>query len=234
MPRRSDLRQVAPQQLKDVVYERLRDALVDLTFQPGEALREAALVERLGVSKTPIREALVRLERDGLVETAPYRGARARTYTADDLRELFEVRELIESECVRRAAHRGDRLLVDDLARNVADTEAALERHDLRRAALLLDEFDDLLFAQLDNQMLTELLDQLGAHLRRIGRLGASEQRFHTSVAEHREVLDAIEARRPAAAKRFLRQHLQRLLHEQLASAVTGDPDLVAARPRIR
>jgi DNA-binding GntR family transcriptional regulator len=220
MARRSDLRQVAPQQLKDVVYERLREALIDLTFQPGEALREAALVERLGVSKTPIREALVRLERDGLVETAPYRGARARTYTADDLRELFEVRELIETECARRAARRGDPALIKSLTRNVADTEAALARKDLRRTALLLDEFDDLLFAQLDNQMLHELLERLGAHLRRIGRLGANAQRFATSVAEHHDVLDAIEGRRPASAERLLRQHLQRLLEEQLAEAV--------------
>lgn len=215
-PRRSDLHQVAPQQLKDVVYERLREALIDLTFKPGEPLREAALVERLGVSKTPIREALVRLERDGLVETAPYRGARARGYTEDDLRELFEVRELIECECIRRAARQSDPDVVKSLTRNVVDSELALGRNDLRRAASLLDEFDDILFALLDNRMLLEVRERLSAHLRRIGRFDANAERFRVSVEEHRGMLEAIENRRPAIAERLLRQHLARLLEESL------------------
>lgn len=229
-PRRSELDQVAPQQLKDVVYERLRDALIDLTFQPGEPLREAALVERLGVSKTPIREALVRLERDGLVETAPYRGARARSYTADDLRELFEVRELIECECVRRAARHADPAVVDALGRNIAETEAALARNDLRRAASRLDEFDDILFALLDNQMLGEVRERLTAHLRRIGRFDTSVERFRISVSEHREVLDAIRTKRPSTADRLLRQHLQRLLADSLAFDTEAQRPVSAGR----
>jgi GntR family transcriptional regulator, rspAB operon transcriptional repressor len=206
---------VAPLQVKDRVYERLREALIDLTFQPGEPLREAALVERFGVSKTPIREALVRLERDGLVEIAPYRGARARTYSADDLRQLYEVREILETECVRRAA--GDRGEIHTaLARNVEASEEALARGDLDELAQRLDEFDELLLGQLRNDMIHDLIERLQAHLKRIGRVGASEQRYGASVRQHRAILKAIAAHNAVSAQRLMRKHLTDVLEDQV------------------
>ena len=212
----ADIHRVAPLQVKDLVYERLREALIDLTFAPGEPLREAALVERFGVSKTPIREALVRLERDGLVEVAPYRGARARTYSQDDLRQLYEVREILETECVRRAAEAIDGAIRDALTRNVESSAAALERGDLKAVAERLDEFDELLLGQLRNGMIVDLLDRLQAHLKRIGSVGAGADRFSASVDQHRAILKAIIAHDATSAQHLLRQHLQHVLNDQL------------------
>jgi DNA-binding GntR family transcriptional regulator len=198
-----DMRAVAPQQIKDVVYERLREALVDLTFAPGEPLREAALGKSLGVSKTPIREALVRLESDGLVELAPYRGARARSYSADDLRELFEAREIIEGECVRRAARCGDQAFKDALRANIDATEKAYAKGDLARTAAMLDQID--------------VLDRLRTHLRRIGRISASiPGRADASVPQHAAIADAVLAGRPAGAERELRRHLLHVLEDHI------------------
>jgi DNA-binding GntR family transcriptional regulator len=207
---------VQPQQLKDVAYRRLRDALVDLTIPPGAALRENDLAQRLGVSKTPIREALVRLERDGLVELTPYRGARARSYSAHDLREIFELRELIEGECVRRAAQRSSTLDQARLAANVRESEEALRRGSMEEVARLLDEFDELLLGQLHNRFLADLIDRVGLHLRRIGRLAVSPRRFSASVEQHRAVCDAIAQRRPALADRLLKEHLRNVLDDQV------------------
>jgi DNA-binding GntR family transcriptional regulator len=212
-----DMRAVAPQQIKDVVYERLREALVDLTFAPGEPLREAALGKSLGVSKTPIREALVRLESDGLVELAPYRGARARSYSADDLRELFEAREIIEGECVRRAARCGDQAFKDALRANIDATEKAYAKGDLARTAAMLDQFDELMFGQLRNHMLDDVLDRLRTHLRRIGRISASiPGRADASVPQHAAIADAVLAGRPAGAERELRRHLLHVLEDHI------------------
>ena len=215
-PEPTEIHRVTPLQVKDLVYERLREALIDLTFTPGEPLREAALVERFGVSKTPIREALVRLERDGLVEIAPYRGARARTYTADDLRQLYEVRELLETECARRAAEAMDDGISEALTQNVESSASALERGDFQAVAERLDEFDELLLSQLRNAMLIDLIDRLQAHLRRIGQVGAGEERFAASVDQHRAILNAITAHEPASAQQLMRQHLQQALNDQL------------------
>jgi GntR family transcriptional regulator, rspAB operon transcriptional repressor len=220
VPEPAEIHRVAPLQVKDLVYERLRESLIDLTFAPGEPLREAALVERFGVSKTPIREALVRLEREGLVEIAPYRGARARTYNQDDLREFFEVREILETECVRRAARTTDSRLQDALTRNVDSSAAALQRGDLKAVAERLDEFDDLLLSQLRNGMLSDLRERLQAHLRRIGPVVGAD-RFSSVVDEHRAVLGAITANDPDRAQELLRQHLRHRLDDQL-QAVAG------------
>jgi DNA-binding GntR family transcriptional regulator len=193
--------------------------LIDLTFAPGEPLREAALVERFGVSKTPIREALVRLEREGLVEIAPYRGARARTYKQADLREFYEVREILETECVRRAARGPEGGLRDALTRNVDSSTQALERGDLGAVAQRIDEFGTLLLSQLKNGMITDLLDRLQAHLKRIGPAKVGEDHFGTAIDEQRAILGAITDRDADRAQDLLRRHLRHLLDDQLQTS---------------
>jgi|tagenome__1003787_1003787.scaffolds.fasta_scaffold20843452_1 DNA-binding GntR family transcriptional regulator len=215
----AEIQRVAPLQVKDLVYERLRESLIDLSFAPGEPLREAALVERFGVSKTPIREALVRLEREGLVEIAPYRGARARTYNQGDLREFYEVREILEAECVRRAAQGSDGRLRDALVSNVDSSTSALEAGDLGAVAQRLEEFGDLLLSQLHNGMISDLLDRLQAHLKRIGPPKLGEEHFGTAVDEQRAILAAITAGDAEGAQQQLRRHLQHLLEDQIQAA---------------
>ena len=215
-PESAEIHRVAPLQVKDLVYERLRESLIDLTFAPGEPLREAALVERFGVSKTPIREALVRLEREGLVEIAPYRGARARTYNQADVREFYEVREILEAECVRRVTQESDAGIREALTRNVNSSASALERGDLRAVAERLDEFGALLLSQMQNGMVTDLLERLQAHLKRIARGDLGKEHFGSVLAEHREILGAIIARDAEGAQTLLRRHLQHLLNTQL------------------
>ena len=231
MVKDTDIETVSRQQLKDIVYERLRSALVDLTIRPGEPLREAALAAQLGVSKTPIREALVRLERDGLVELAPYRGARARVYSADDLLEICELREVIEGECVRRAARKGNEDARDQLVANVASSEKALARHDNAKLTVLLDRFDELLLQQMQNRLLQEVIEQVRLHLQRIGRISMGQPgRTAQSVAEHRKIVDAIESGKPAVAENLLRTHLRSVLDDQLVALghANGDDEPAA------
>jgi len=208
---------VAPVQIKEMVYEKLRDALVDQEFAPGEPLREVALCARYGVSKTPIREALVRLDHDGLVEVIPYRGARARVYTVDDVREFFAAREVIESECVRLAAANPDGI-VDRLEKNVQQTRAALATGDLKKAAARLDAFDDLIFGVLRNRLLAGVVEQLLLHLRRLGKMGAGQRRFEDSVAQHEAIVDAIRAGDAARAQQALREHIASVLEAQIGA----------------
>jgi DNA-binding GntR family transcriptional regulator len=207
---------VAPVQVKDLVYRRLRDALIAHEFTPGESLRETALSVRFGVSKTPIREALVRLEHDGLVEIAPYRGARARAYTADDARELYEARELLECECVRVAAGRPE--VLERLEANIGQTAAALDAGDLDGAAATLDAFDDLFFELLDNELLRGVIERLSLHLRRLGKLGAGRARFSDSLEQHRAILTALRRDDVVGAQEVLRAHLREVREVQIAA----------------
>ena len=213
---------IAPVQVKDQVYQILREALINHEFQPGEPLREAALNERFGVSKTPIREALVRLAGDGLVEITPYRGARAKSYTVDDLRQIYEMREILQSECVRRAAESLSPVVAQRLQRNVAASEEAQRQKDLPALMALLDEYDEILFSQLKNDMLSEILDRLSAHLRRIGRVGVTPDRIRMSLADHRAILKAILGHNSHAAQRQLRRHIDRLRDDQIVALSQG------------
>lgn len=212
---------VEPLQVKEIVYRKLRDALVDHEFPPGSSLREVNLSERFGVSKTPIREALVRLEHDGLVEVAPYRGARARTYTQDDVRDLFAARGMLERECVRLASV--DPELMARLRENVDATREAIAKSDLAAAGVALDEFDDLMFSSIHNRMLEETIERLALHLRRLGKMGAGLRRFEESVGQHEAIVAALEAADCDAAIEVLDAHLASVLEVQIAELAAAD-----------
>src|SRR5262247_3560247 len=92
----------------DWVYEELKSAIVDLRLAPGDPLREATLADQLGVSKTPIREALTRLEQEGLVETTSFKGAVVTGYSRRDLREIYELRALLEGAAARSVSDHAD------------------------------------------------------------------------------------------------------------------------------
>lgn len=202
---------VEPHQVKDVVYAKLRDWIVEGTLTPGESLREAALTTRLGVSKTPVREALVRLEQDGLVESQPYRGARVRTYNSRDIAEIFDARGILEVECVRRLAHTPDVAAVVELEANLAATTIALEANDRGATERALDAFDDILFGAIDNELLSSVIERLALHLRSIGSLGGDASQHRRSLLDHRAIVDAIRSGNDVSAVTAMRHHLDRV-----------------------
>ena len=161
---------VEHRQLKDSVYLKLRQEIVTAQLPPGYVLREAELATRFGVSKTPLREAFVRLEKDGFVQIAPYRSAVVAGYSRQDLREIYEVRQLLEGHCAREASVH---ISAEDLAaltRVVKDSAAAFEAGDTEALTALIDEFDVLLYQQSKNSRITAMLDNIRDHVTRIGR----------------------------------------------------------------
>jgi DNA-binding GntR family transcriptional regulator len=216
---------VEHRQLKDSVYLKLRQEIVTATLPPGYVLREAELAARFGVSKTPLREAFVRLEKDGFVQIAPYRSAVVTGYSQQDLREIYEVRELLEGQCAREAAVS---IATEDLAalnRIVRDSAAAFEAGDTGRLTALLDEFDVVLYSQSRNSRITAMLENIRDHVTRIGRLTvAIPGRMGTSVREHEAIYEAIVQRDGPRAETLMRQHILSVMADQLASL---DPDSV-------
>jgi DNA-binding GntR family transcriptional regulator len=215
----SALGSVEHRQLKDSVYLQLRQEIVAAQLPPGYVLREAELSARFGVSKTPLREAFVRLEKDGFVQIAPYRSAVVAGYSRQDLREIYEVRELLEGLCAREAAVN---VSTEDLAalnRVVRESAAALTAGDSERLAALLDEFDVVLYAQCRNGRITAMLNNIRDHVTRIGRLTvAIPGRMETSVREHQGIYEAIVQRDGGRAETLMRQHILSVMADQLAN----------------
>src|SRR3954452_7894490 len=119
------------------VREQLQDAILEGALKPGERLRAEALAQRDGTSRTPVREALLQLEAQGLVEVEPNRGAVVRAFDRADLLDLYEVRALLEPAAAARAARR---IAPHDIARLRANCEAAQRAGDDAEAQIALNE----------------------------------------------------------------------------------------------
>ena len=209
----------------DWVYEELKGAIVDLRLAPGKPLREATLAEQLGVSKTPIRQALTMLEQEGLVETTSFKGAVVGGYSREDLLEIYELRELLENLAARAAAESmsaEDRSRLDRISRESRKLKSG---SDPARLAALVSDFDDVLFDQVHNRRIRALIENLRAHLTRIGHLTEGiPGRIEASVDEHEKIVQAISARDPDLAEQHMREHIRSVRDDQL-SALAGLPD---------
>ena len=211
-------------QLKDAVYLQLRDDIISGVLPAGAVLREVELVARFGVSKTPLRDALVRLQKDGFVDIPPYRSAVVTGYSETDLREIYELRELLEGACARQAAlHIGEDALAE-LAQIVRASAACLSRGEAapgkeEELAGLIQQFDLALYAQSRNSRIDEMVGNIRGHVQRIGRLTTGiPGRLAKSVAEHRTIYEAIAQRDGDGAEALMRQHIGSVLADQLAS----------------
>jgi DNA-binding GntR family transcriptional regulator len=203
--------------MTDAVYEQLKTAIVELRIPPGEPLREAEIAQGLSVSKTPVREALARLEQDGLVELNSFRSALATEYTARDLQEIYELREIIEVAAARAAAESMSDQGLADLGRIATDCLRLNDEGAGPELVRLISEFDTVLFEEVRNRRIRAILANLAAHLTRIGLLTAGiPGRNAASVREHAQIYEAIERRDPEAAERFMRQHIRSVRDDQL------------------
>ncbi len=210
---------IGHRQLSQLVYELVREEIIDLVILPGMHLREADLAQRFSVSKTPVREALLRLKKDGLVEIIAFRGAVVIDYTHNDLIEIYQLREILEGACAREAAQSIDVDEVVELGRVVRVSEESLAQGRSDLLPELFNSFDEIIYRQTRNQRMVEMLKYLDGHLRRIGNLTVGiPGRLDKSVQQHTDIYDAIAMRDPEEAERKMRHHIRSVLADQMAS----------------
>jgi DNA-binding GntR family transcriptional regulator len=220
-------------QLKDTVYVQLRDDIVNGVLPPGAVLREAELAARFGVSKTPLRDALVRLQKDGFVDIPPYRSAVVVGYSRTDLREIYELRELLEGACARQAAFHISVDALAELSRIVRASAECVSGPEMGTAVVagreeelagLLDQFDLVMYAQARNGRIDEMVGNIRGHIQRIGRLTTGiPGRLAKSVPEHQAIYEAIVQRDGAAAETLMRRHILSVMADQLTNVEVTD-----------
>jgi GntR family transcriptional regulator, rspAB operon transcriptional repressor len=211
------LSEIEKPQLKDLAYEHLKAAIVRLDLPPGRPLRETDIAKQMGMSKTPVREAFVRLASDGLVDITAYRGAVVRGYDATDLREIFELREVVEGFAARQAATGLTDSIRSLLEQNVKDSRLAVLVNDRDKLSYLVSEFDRIVYDQTKNSRVRRLLDQLRCHIDRIGKLSEHiPGRLAQSVEQHTRIVEAILAADPDEAERRMRSHIRSVMDAQL------------------
>ena len=179
--------------LRDDVYRRLRDAIVDGTFSPGEQLKDGELAEWLGVSRTPVREALLRLGGSGLVVALPGRSTKVSTIDAAAVRDARDVIAAMHELVVRQTT---GRLSEDDIDRMRAANRrfaAAVDAGDIDAALDADEEIHRIPVTTLGNHALETVLDQFDPLVRRAERLRFSAD-GHASVELHTQLIDLIAA----------------------------------------
>lgn len=201
----------------DRAYSSLRDEILEWQLAPGTVLGEVEQAARLGVSRTPLREALARLTADGLVEALPGRGVVVAAASADSALELFEVRVALETQAAALAAQRRDPAVFEQLRDEFAGASALIsDRHAYYD---LVARFDDAVDAAANNTYLVSTLRSLRTHLARLRRVAHDNpDRLAAAASEHLLIVDAILAGDAELARSATTVHLHRSLANILNS----------------
>lgn len=213
--------------LSQGVYDHLLDAIVDRTYEPGMRLKEEKIAAELGVSRTPIREAFRMLERAGWLSIHPGAGAYVRQPSMQEIREIFEVRALVEDWIVRSAAERATVADRAELERIVAAGWAAVERNDLEAMSRLNSEFHLGLAKAARNRKIQDFAQALGREIRWYFSAIAHEI-GRVSWEEHTAMLEAVRRSDPAAASEVMAQHI-RQTREAFTAHLLNSPTTQAA-----
>ena len=196
--------------LRDVVFNTLRQAILKGELKPGERLMEIALAERLGVSRTPIREAMRKLELEGLVVMIPRRGAQVANITEKDLNDVLEVRIALENMALEKACKRMTEEELDKLWQAAREFEHTMAEGNLVRLAEADVAFHEIIYQASDNCRLIQVLNNLREQIYRyrVEYLKEEETR-NVLVKEHEELYNAVKARDVERAQEISFEHIE-------------------------
>ncbi|MGR3592160.1 MAG: Ldh family oxidoreductase [Limimaricola soesokkakensis] len=221
------------QKLSEQAREAIRDRIVQGAFPLGRKLPEAELVELLSMSKSPIREALLQLEREGLVEMAAGRSARVFSMGAAEIAELGELRQMLELQAMRMALERNPGQLQAALHSVTARMEEALSRGDTGAYKLLDHDFHDAIFDNCGNSFVRDNFRRLSFRVQALrNRLSLDDALNQKSLGEHIAIAEAVAARRDEAAVALLSTHIGDTIEAYLTRlAAEAEPASEALAP---
>lgn len=201
-----------PDSAKAIAYEYIKQGIISGEFKVGEFITESQIADELGMSRTPVREAVQALEQVGFLRVFPKRGAYIPPIAEHEIREVWDARQLIELHCVAYATELVDSSLCDNLKAHIAGQEEAARRHDATTFIEHDHAFHRTLVGSAGNSVLNEFYDSLRDRQLRMGirALLSSEERFQQVLREHRRIVTTIESGNKDEANEALRDHLGR------------------------
>lgn len=195
--------------LTDWVTETLRLAILQGHFAPGEKIDQELIAQELDVSRTPMREALKVLDSEGFVEIRPHRGAYITEVEEKDVRNIYEVRSLIEVELVRRVTPNIPASVLDEVDRHLANVSKYPEDRERHVEADI--GFHDELAEHVKNELFEEILASLTNRIMRVRRFAQLQSQYHMAEShqEHRGILEAMKHRDADKAAALMKEHLE-------------------------
>ncbi len=200
--------------LRGKVYRQIREKILDGEYKPNEELREIAIGRELGVSRTPVREALRQLELEGLVYIIPNRGAYVKGITEEDIRDIYMIRSRLEGLCARLAAEKITQEELDALDDVICLAEMHAAKGNSEKVFEMDSKFHELIYEACKSKQLSHLLSDYHQYVQKVRKLSVSGSvRAEQSAHEHRMILEAIRSRDPDLAEQLAKEHIANTVH---------------------
>ena len=202
----------SPRLLSEITYERIKEAIRNAELEPGQPLSETKLSKMLGISRTPVREAIHQLAQEGLVQIIPGRAITVASLSVQEVMNAVHVRSILEPEVARLAAVSISPDNLENLRAVIQEMEETNDNENRAAWAKADNRFHEILSGVCPNKLLGDMVTQVR---NRISYLSADNQTNHNRMLactqEHRQVADAIAAGDPQAAEEAMRDHIEKL-----------------------
>ena len=204
------------QSLRGKVFHKLREDILSGVYQDHEELREVAIGEEMGVSRTPVREALRQLELEGLVTIVPNKGAYVTGITPQDVHDIYKIRSLLEGLCARWATEHITGRQIEELEEIILLSEFHLRKKSAEQAEQVSEldgKFHKVLYEASNSRILEHVLSDFHKYVQmaRMMSVGAKD-RAERSIEEHRDILKAIKDKDPDKAEWLANQHIMKVM----------------------
>lgn len=197
--------------LREEVYESLKKSILHGKLKAGQRLIEEQLAHQVGISRTPVREAFHKLERDDLVTRLPKGGFAVREFTKEDVEEIFGIRSALESYAAYLATLHISPERMATLEKKVSESGHALKSGEEEKVVELHTEFHDLLYKSCKSKKLIEMINNFRDYFYRYrAALLHTEDGMNASTQDHRRMLEAMKNKNPRLVERLVRKHLER------------------------
>lgn len=196
--------------LNEIAYDFIKERIITGAFAPGFRLKEELLVKMLGISKTPIKLGIAKLEQEGLVDIIPRRGSYVIALTREDIKEIFLLREVLEGLAARLAIQHLSNDDIDRLKQIQSDINGDADVSDIQQHIRFDDRFHGTIIQAAGHRLLTESLNPILNKIEIVKyRTAVSVDRRAETVREHSAIIKALEDRDENAAESAMRRHLQ-------------------------
>lgn len=195
--------------LRNKIFNKIREDIIEGRYNDGEPLVETKLAEEFGVSRTPIREVIRQLELDGLVESVPNRGVFVVGITSEDIRDIYEIRILVEGLAAKWAADKINDEELKSLINACELMEFYTTKGDIEQIARFNTEFHEIIFEAARSKFLKKILTNIQSYIQwaRLSSL-KTEGRAKLALGEHKAIVEAFKNRDPDAAERLIIEHV--------------------------
>jgi len=197
--------------LSESVYYDLQEAIISKDLKDGERLLLNELADSMNVSITPLREALSKLEEEGLVTSIPHKGYIVASLNINDVIEIYDIREGLEAIAVRLVSQKIDKITLEKLDKICKDSEKFIKKNEIYSYQQYNEKFHDLLIKTTQNKRLIKMMNELKGQLSVIIlKTLPLSKRIRESSHEHREIVEALKRRDSKAAEAIMHGHIQK------------------------